>query len=79
MDKLKNGEDAEKESYLILFEEAGRKKAIDYAKKYRQEGKNIQLTHKDPDFTLEDYKEHAKHTAMQYILYLKDEDSMEQM
>lgn len=79
VDKLKNGEDAEKESYLILFEEAGRKKAIDYAKKYRKEGKSIQLTHKDPDFTLKDYKEHAKHTAMQHILYLKDEDSMEQM
>lgn len=69
----------EKESYLVLYENECRKKAIDFAKKSRLEGKNIQLTHKDPNFSLEDYKNHAKQFGVKYVLYMKSEDAMEEM
>lgn len=77
--KQDNGEDESKASYLILYENDCRKKAIDFAKSCRQEGKEIQLTHKDPNFSLEDYKAHANRTGMQHLLYMKNEDSIEQM
>ena len=77
--KQVNGEDETKASYLILYENDCRKKAIDFAKSCRQEGKEIQLTHKDPNFSLEDYKAHANRTGMQHLLYMKNEDSIEQM
>lgn len=77
--KQVNGEDETKASYLILYENDCRKKAIDFAKRCRQEGKEIQLTHKDSNFSLEDYKAHANRTGMQHLLYMKNEDSIEQM
>lgn len=79
IDKQENVDSESKESYLVLYENECRKKAIDYAKSCRKEGKEIQLTHKDPNFTLEDYKAHAKRIGMQHLLYMKNEDSMEQM
>ena len=79
IDKQENGDSESKESYLVLYENDCRKKAIDYAKSCRKEGKEIQLTHKDPNFSLEDYKAHANRIGMQHLLYMKNEDSMEQM
>ena len=79
IDKQDNENNESKESYLVLYENNCRKKAIDYAKSCRQEGKEIQLTHKDPNFSLEDYKAHANQIGMQHLLYMKNEDSIEQM
>lgn len=79
IDKQENGDSESRESYLVLYENDCRKKAIDYAKSCRKEGKEIQLTHKDPNFSLEDYKAHANRIGMQHLLYMKNEDSMEQM
>ena len=79
IDKQDNEDNESKESYLVLYENNCRKKAIDYAKSCRQEGKEIQLTHKDPNFSLEDYKAHANRIGMQHLLYMKNEDSIEQM
>ncbi|SES98884.1 ATP phosphoribosyltransferase regulatory subunit [[Clostridium] polysaccharolyticum] len=79
VDKLNEKDAVKEESYLVLYENECRKKAIDYAKNCRLEGKEIQLTHKDPNFTLEDYKAHAKRMGIAHILYMKNESSMEQM
>lgn len=77
--KRENEEVQAKESCLVLYESSCRKKAIDYAKKCRQEGKYIQLAYKNSNFTLEDYKAHADHMGMKSVLYMKDEDTVEQM
>lgn len=69
----------EKETYLVLYENECRKKAIDFAKNSRMEGKNVQLTHKDANFTLEDYKNQAKQFGVQHIIYMKSIDATEEM
>lgn len=77
--KQENTEWDEKESCLVLYENVCRKKAIEYGKKCRLEGKDIQLAHKDPNFTMEDYKAHAERIGMKHVLYMKNEDITEQM
>ena len=53
IDKQENGDSESKESYLVLYENDCRKKAIDYAKSCRQEGKEIQ--YHNPSKPLLDY------------------------
>lgn len=69
----------EKVRCMVLFESSCRKKAIDYASQCRLEGKEIQLIHKDPNFTLEDYKSHGEHFGVKNIIYMKEEDALEEM
>lgn len=69
----------QRESYLVLYENECRKQAIDYARKSRQEGKEVQLVHKEADFSMEDYKAHAERYGVKHVFYMKREDIIEQM
>lgn len=77
--KQENSTVDERESCLVLYETICRKKAIDYAKDARENGVRVQLMCKDINFTIEDYKKYACQLNVNQIIYMKDEESMEQM
>lgn len=77
--KQENNTESESESCLVLYETICRKKAIDYAKHARENGVRVQLMCKDINFTIEDYKKYACQLNVNQIIYMKDEESMEQM
>ncbi len=77
--KQENNTEDKSESCLVLYETICRKKAIDYAKNARENGVRVQLMCKDINFTIEDYKKYACQLNVNQIIYMKDEESMEQM
>lgn len=77
--KQENNAADEKKSCLVLYETVCRKKAIDYAKTARENGVRVQLMCKDINFTIEDYKKYACQLNVNQMIYMKEEESMEQM
>lgn len=77
--KQENDEETKMENYMVLYESICREKAIEFARKSRLEGKKIQLIHKDANFTLEDYKKHGEQLGVKRILYMKNEETVEEM
>lgn len=77
--KQEKDSDIEQENFMVLYESICREKAIEFARKSRIEGKKIQLIHKDANFTLEDYKKHAKQFGVKRILYMKNLEAVEEM
>ena len=62
---------------ILLYPQTLRGNAVELAKKYRLEGKAIQMLRKASKKTLEEYLEYAKRADVDEVIYLKAENEVE--
>ncbi len=60
---------------IVLYEQPVRQKAIRWAMELRHYGENICLMRRQPEMSLEDYRDYANRNGIQDIHYLSAEDS----
>lgn len=62
---------------ILLYPQACRNKAVELAKKYRLEGKDIQMLRKASKKSLEEYLEYAKRADADEVIYVEADNKVE--